>query len=101
MSNKALYLPGIDSQYLDPSRAKIHSSRDTGWLSDPKGRYYFKGEWHLMFQGFSKKKGCILEQTGTMRYAMTSCIGNIFLRFYPVVIRRFNLLKFMIYKVDG
>lgn len=45
----------IDPHYLDPYRPQIHYSRHTDWLSDPNGLFYFDGQWHLMFQGFSNR----------------------------------------------
>ena len=39
-----------DSVYSVPTRPQYHFSQAMGWMNDPNGMLYYKGEWHLFFQ---------------------------------------------------
>ena len=57
-------------------RPDFHLSVRTGWLNDPNGFSYYRGEYHHTNQN---GEACI----GVMRSAKTSCIGNTFRRRLP------------------
>lgn len=43
-------LPGEESFYSEALRPQLHFSARTGWLNDPNGLLYYKGEYHMYFQ---------------------------------------------------
>ena len=42
--------PGEDELYKEKLRPQFHFSSKRGWLNDPNGLVYFKGEYHLFYQ---------------------------------------------------
>lgn len=42
--------PGGSTAYQESFRPQFHFSARRGWLNDPNGLVYFKGEYHLFFQ---------------------------------------------------
>jgi len=40
----------MESDYQEPLRAQFHFSPKRGWINDPNGLAYYKGEYHLFFQ---------------------------------------------------
>jgi sucrose-6-phosphate hydrolase SacC (GH32 family) len=42
--------PGASTLYRESLRPQIHFSARRGWLNDPNGLTFFKGEYHLFFQ---------------------------------------------------
>lgn len=42
--------PGMDSLYKEKDRPQIHFSSQRGWVNDPNGLVYAKGEYHMYFQ---------------------------------------------------
>ena len=42
--------PGQDSLYKERDRPQVHFSAQRGWINDPNGLIYAKGEYHLYFQ---------------------------------------------------
>ena len=42
--------PGQDSLYKERDRPQVHFSAQRGWINDPNGLIYAKGEYHLFFQ---------------------------------------------------
>jgi len=43
-------LPDADTFYTESLRPQFHFSAQRGWLNDPNGLVYYKGEYHLFFQ---------------------------------------------------
>ncbi len=43
-------LPGKDSLYRETNRPQFHYSTRIGWVNDPNGLVYYKGEYHLFYQ---------------------------------------------------
>ena len=43
-------VPGEDKWGTEPERPQFHFSQKVGWINDPNGMVYYKGEWHLYFQ---------------------------------------------------
>ncbi len=43
-------VPGEDTWGSEPKRPQFHFSQKVGWINDPNGMVYYKGEWHLYFQ---------------------------------------------------
>ena len=39
------------NQYDEPARPQFHFSPVVGWNNDPNGLTYYKGQWHLFYQG--------------------------------------------------
>lgn len=39
-----------DSYYSEPYRPQIHFTPEKGWMNDPNGLVYYKGEYHLFYQ---------------------------------------------------
>jgi fructan beta-fructosidase len=42
--------PGQDSLYMEKGRPQVHFSAQRGWINDPNGLVYDKGEYHMYFQ---------------------------------------------------
>jgi len=42
--------PGIDSLYKEKNRPQVHFTSRRGWLNDPNGLIYYKGDYHLFYQ---------------------------------------------------
>ncbi len=42
--------PGQDSLYKEKERPQVHFSAQRGWINDPNGLLYDKGEYHMYFQ---------------------------------------------------
>lgn len=42
--------PGMDSLYIEKDRPLVHFSAQRGWVNDPNGLIYYKGEYHMYFQ---------------------------------------------------
>ena len=43
-------VPGEDKWGTEAKRPQFHFSQKVGWINDPNGMVYYKGEWHLYFQ---------------------------------------------------
>jgi len=43
-------VPGASDMYREKYRPQIHFSPRRGWVGDPNGLVYYKGEYHLFFQ---------------------------------------------------
>ena len=43
-------IPGEETFYQEKLRPQFHFSSKTGWLNDPNGMIYYKGEYHLYYQ---------------------------------------------------
>jgi sucrose-6-phosphate hydrolase SacC (GH32 family) len=43
-------IPGGEDFYEEELRPQFHFSARTGWLNDPNGLIYYKGEYHMYFQ---------------------------------------------------
>jgi sucrose-6-phosphate hydrolase SacC (GH32 family) len=52
-------IPGEEGFYKEAFRPQFHFSAKTGWLNDPNGLIYYKGEYHMYYQHnpFSVKWG--------------------------------------------
>src|ERR1022692_1902832 len=42
--------PGEDSLHMERDRPQVHFSAGRGWINDPNGLVYYKGEYNLYFQ---------------------------------------------------
>ncbi|WP_018612041.1 DUF4980 domain-containing protein [Segetibacter koreensis] len=42
--------PGKEELYKEKMRPQVHFSSQRGWLNDPNGLVYYKGEYHLFYQ---------------------------------------------------
>ncbi|MEH6405940.1 MAG: hypothetical protein V7767_01540 [Leeuwenhoekiella sp.] len=43
-------ITGQDSLYKENSRPQIHFTTQRGWINDPNGMIFYKGEYHLFYQ---------------------------------------------------
>ena len=43
-------IKGSDSLYMEQYRPQLHFSSKRGWLNDPNGLIYYKGEYHMYYQ---------------------------------------------------
>lgn len=43
-------IPGEEDFYKEELRPQFHFSTKTGWINDPNGLIYYKGEYHLYYQ---------------------------------------------------
>ena len=43
-------LPDAENLYREPLRPQFHFSPQRGWVGDPNGLVYYKGDYHLFFQ---------------------------------------------------
>ena len=43
-------IPGTENLYHEKFRPQIHFTSRRGWLNDPNGLVYYKGEYHLFYQ---------------------------------------------------
>jgi fructan beta-fructosidase len=43
-------LPAAEELYQEPKRPQFHFTSRRGWLNDPNGLVYYKGQWHLFYQ---------------------------------------------------
>ncbi|OGV76476.1 MAG: hypothetical protein A3K19_32180 [Lentisphaerae bacterium RIFOXYB12_FULL_65_16] len=43
-------LPGAAAMYQETYRPQFHFASRRGWLNDPNGLVYYKGQWHLFYQ---------------------------------------------------
>jgi fructan beta-fructosidase len=43
-------IPGGENFYKEKLRPQFHFTSKTGWLNDPNGMIYYKGEYHLYYQ---------------------------------------------------
>jgi fructan beta-fructosidase len=42
--------PGQDSLYKETERPQVHFTAQRGWINDPDGLIFYKGEYHMYFQ---------------------------------------------------
>lgn len=42
-------IKGADELYREPLRPQFHFTSRRGWLTDPNGLVYFKGEYHFFY----------------------------------------------------
>ncbi|MEJ7678192.1 MAG: DUF4980 domain-containing protein [Segetibacter sp.] len=47
IKNEALLPEGF---YKEKYRLQVHYSPKVGWVNDPNGLFYYKGDWHLFYQ---------------------------------------------------
>ena len=43
-------VPGQNGFYKEGYRPQFHFTATQGWINDPNGLVYYKGEWHMMYQ---------------------------------------------------
>lgn len=43
-------IPNAEKVYKETHRPQFHFTSRVGWLNDPNGLVYYKGEWHLFYQ---------------------------------------------------